>query len=42
VPSQRAIYQAILAQDETFQSSFTPKSKVAQFLNDALRIQDDQ
>ncbi|KAJ7799140.1 hypothetical protein B0H14DRAFT_2904257 [Mycena olivaceomarginata] len=42
VPSQRAIYQAMLAQDETFQSSFTPKSKVAQFLNDALRIQDDQ
>ncbi|KAF7372608.1 CxC2 domain-containing protein [Mycena venus] len=42
VPSQRAIYQAMLAQDETFQSSFTPKSKIARFLNDALRIQDDQ
>ncbi|KAF8157650.1 hypothetical protein K438DRAFT_2073948 [Mycena galopus ATCC 62051] len=29
VPSQRAIYQAMLAQDETFQSSFIPKSKIA-------------
>ncbi|KAJ7930322.1 hypothetical protein B0H13DRAFT_1858952 [Mycena leptocephala] len=42
VPSQRAIYQAMLTQDDNFQSSLTPKSKVARFLNDALKIQDEQ
>ncbi|KAJ6484788.1 hypothetical protein C8R45DRAFT_1075191 [Mycena sanguinolenta] len=42
VPSQRAIYQAMLAADESFYSSTTPKGKVAKFLNDGLKIQDDQ
>jgi hypothetical protein len=42
VPSQRAIYEAMLEQDDNFQSSLTPRSKVARFLNDALKIQDEQ
>ncbi|KAJ6616904.1 hypothetical protein B0H10DRAFT_1914835 [Mycena sp. CBHHK59/15] len=42
VPSQTAIYQAMLAQDDNFQSTLVPKNKVARFLNDALKIQDSQ
>ncbi|KAJ6596394.1 hypothetical protein DFH09DRAFT_130750 [Mycena vulgaris] len=42
VPSQTAIYQVMLAQDDSFQSSLIPRNKIARFLNDALKIQDAQ
>ncbi|KAJ7443174.1 hypothetical protein B0H11DRAFT_1881567 [Mycena galericulata] len=42
VPSQTAIYQAMLAQDENFQGTMVPRNQIAQFLNDALKIQDEQ
>ncbi|KAJ7069033.1 hypothetical protein B0H15DRAFT_925884 [Mycena belliarum] len=42
VPSQTTIYQAMLAQDDNFQSTLIPRNKLARFLNDALKIQDAQ
>ncbi|KAF7349823.1 CxC2 domain-containing protein [Mycena venus] len=42
VPSQVAIYQHMLAQDEQFEGSMVPRNKVARFLNEALMIQEDQ
>ncbi|KAJ6603168.1 hypothetical protein B0H10DRAFT_2195843 [Mycena sp. CBHHK59/15] len=42
VPSQTAIYQAMLVQDDNFQSTLVLKNKVARFLNDTLKIQDSQ
>ncbi|KAJ7933186.1 hypothetical protein B0H13DRAFT_2511652 [Mycena leptocephala] len=41
VPSQTAIYQAMLAQDDNFQSTMIPRNKLARLLNDALKIQDE-
>ncbi|KAJ7659305.1 hypothetical protein DFH06DRAFT_989992, partial [Mycena polygramma] len=42
VPSQRAIYQAMLERDDNFQSTLTPQSTVARLLNDGFKIQDEQ
>jgi hypothetical protein len=42
VPSQLAIYKAMLAQDDNFVSTMIPKNSVARFLNDGLKIQNLQ
>ncbi|KAJ7495577.1 hypothetical protein FB451DRAFT_1164304 [Mycena latifolia] len=42
VPSQRAIYQKMLADEDNFASSLVPKSKIAKFLDRGLKIQDSQ
>ncbi|KAJ7828326.1 hypothetical protein B0H13DRAFT_2373260 [Mycena leptocephala] len=42
VLSQLAIYQHMLAQDDTLAGSMVPKNRVARFLNEALMIQEDQ
>ncbi|KAJ7743253.1 hypothetical protein DFH07DRAFT_777465 [Mycena maculata] len=42
IPSQLSIYQAMLAQDDNFASTLVPKSKIAKFLDEGLKIQDNQ
>ncbi|KAJ7239653.1 hypothetical protein C8J57DRAFT_1564709 [Mycena rebaudengoi] len=42
IPSQLAIYKAMLAQDDNLASTMIPKTSVAHFLNDGLKIQDLQ
>ncbi|KAJ7663720.1 hypothetical protein DFH06DRAFT_986389 [Mycena polygramma] len=42
VPSQSAIYQRMIAEDDNFASTLIPKSKIAQFLDHGLKIQDSQ
>jgi hypothetical protein len=42
VPSQLAIYQKMLSDDDSFASTMIPKSKVAKFLDEALKIEDLQ
>ncbi|KAJ7601509.1 hypothetical protein DFH06DRAFT_1352712 [Mycena polygramma] len=42
VPSQLSIYQAMLADDDNFASTLVPKSKIAKFLDQGLKIQDNQ
>ncbi|KAK6997124.1 hypothetical protein R3P38DRAFT_2798663 [Favolaschia claudopus] len=42
VPSQKAIYEKILNDQENFKSSMVPKSKIARFLDSAIKIQENQ
>ncbi|KAJ7801739.1 hypothetical protein B0H14DRAFT_2615004 [Mycena olivaceomarginata] len=42
IPSQLAIYQKMLSDDDSFASTMIPKSKVAKFLDEALKIEDLQ
>ncbi|KAJ7120136.1 hypothetical protein C8R44DRAFT_736983 [Mycena epipterygia] len=42
VPSQLAIFQNMLAQDDNFVSTLIPKSKIARFLDEGLKIQELQ
>ncbi|KAJ6470132.1 hypothetical protein C8R47DRAFT_1222765 [Mycena vitilis] len=42
VPSQQAIYQKMLTDNNSFASTLVPKSKIARFLDEALKIQDIQ
>ncbi|KAK6995595.1 CxC2 domain-containing protein [Favolaschia claudopus] len=42
VPSQQAIYQRMLAEDERFEGSMVPRNRIARFINDALMIEEDQ
>ena len=39
VPSQKAIYEQMLAKDDNFSSTLIPKNKVARFLESGLKIQ---
>ncbi|KAK6966431.1 hypothetical protein R3P38DRAFT_2816336 [Favolaschia claudopus] len=41
VPSQKAIYEKILNDQENFKSSMVPKSKIARFLDSAIKIQEN-
>ncbi|KAJ7801345.1 hypothetical protein B0H14DRAFT_2615380 [Mycena olivaceomarginata] len=40
VPSQKSIYQKMLAEDDNFGFTLVPKSKIAQFLELGFRVQD--
>ncbi|KAK6996204.1 CxC2 domain-containing protein [Favolaschia claudopus] len=42
IPSQQAIYQRMLAEDERFEGSMVPRNRIARFINDALMIEEDQ
>lgn len=42
VPSQLSIYQAMLAEDDNFASTLIPKSQIAKFLDQGLKIRDNQ
>ncbi|KAJ7922159.1 hypothetical protein B0H13DRAFT_1525370, partial [Mycena leptocephala] len=42
VPSQLSIYKSMLAEDDNFASTLVPKSKIAKFLDQGLKIQDHQ
>ncbi|KAK6988939.1 hypothetical protein R3P38DRAFT_3373651 [Favolaschia claudopus] len=42
VPCQKAIYEKILNDQENFKSSMVPKSKIARFLDSAIKIQENQ
>ncbi|KAJ6482251.1 hypothetical protein DFH09DRAFT_1462551, partial [Mycena vulgaris] len=42
VPSQLAIYQRMLAEDDNFASTLVPKNKIARFLDRGLKIQESQ
>ncbi|KAK6997020.1 CxC2 domain-containing protein [Favolaschia claudopus] len=42
VPSQKAIYEKMLNDQENFKSSMVPKSKIARFLDSAIKIQENQ
>ncbi|KAJ7113877.1 hypothetical protein C8R44DRAFT_630668 [Mycena epipterygia] len=42
VPSQLAIYQKMLSDESAFSSTMVPKNKVAQFMDEGLKIQDMQ
>ncbi|KAK7005407.1 hypothetical protein R3P38DRAFT_2794599 [Favolaschia claudopus] len=42
LPSQKAIYEKILNDQENFKSSMVPKSKIARFLDSAIKIQENQ
>ncbi|KAK7015430.1 CxC2 domain-containing protein [Favolaschia claudopus] len=42
IPSQQAIYQRMLAEDERFKGSMVPRNRIARFINDALMIEEDQ
>ncbi|KAJ7126573.1 hypothetical protein C8R43DRAFT_958063 [Mycena crocata] len=42
VPSQQAIYQKMLTDNNSFATTLIQRSKVAQFLDEALKIQDSQ
>ncbi|KAJ7460506.1 hypothetical protein B0H11DRAFT_1923908 [Mycena galericulata] len=42
MPSQLAIYQKMLSDETAFASTMVPKSKVARFLDEGLKIQDVQ
>ncbi|KAJ7436964.1 hypothetical protein B0H11DRAFT_1754208 [Mycena galericulata] len=42
VPSQLAIYQHMLAQDDNFVATLVPKNRIARFMNEALDIEEAQ
>ncbi|KAJ7714457.1 hypothetical protein B0H14DRAFT_2546347 [Mycena olivaceomarginata] len=42
VPSQKSIYEKMLAEDDNFSSTMIPKNRVARFLESGLRIQASQ
>jgi hypothetical protein len=42
VPSQATIYKKMVTDDADFRSTMVPQSKIAQFLDEALKIQDSQ
>ncbi|KAK7059410.1 hypothetical protein R3P38DRAFT_3522443 [Favolaschia claudopus] len=42
VPSQKAIYEKMLNDQQNFKSSMVPKSKIARFLDSAIKIQENQ
>ncbi|KAJ7937675.1 hypothetical protein B0H13DRAFT_1852311 [Mycena leptocephala] len=42
VPSQETIYQKMLKDESVFGSTMVPKSKVAKFIDEGLKIQDVQ
>lgn len=42
VPSQAAIYDKMISDDNNFASTMVPKNKIAQFLDRGLQIQDSQ
>ncbi|KAK7013602.1 hypothetical protein R3P38DRAFT_3322533 [Favolaschia claudopus] len=42
VPSQKAIYEKMLSDQENLESSMVPKSRIARFLDCGIKIQDNQ
>ncbi|KAJ6503646.1 hypothetical protein C8R45DRAFT_923990 [Mycena sanguinolenta] len=42
VPSQRAIFEKMLSDNQLFANTSVPKTRVAQFLDETLKIQDNQ